>query len=68
MTAAAVADQDRALSYWPTPAQLGEDLVYWVLEPWHGTGDGVRVLEPSAGTGDLARAVLAAAKEDNTDG
>lgn len=50
---------DPALSYWPTPADVADDLVHWVMEPWHGLGDGVRVLEPSAGEGHLARAIRA---------
>jgi tRNA1(Val) A37 N6-methylase TrmN6 len=45
------------MSYWPTPADVADDLVSWVLEPWHHTGDGVRVLEPSAGTGGLIDAI-----------
>jgi predicted RNA methylase len=49
--------QTRAMSYWPTPADVADDLVYWVHEPWHHTGDGVRVLEPSAGTGGLIDAI-----------
>lgn len=48
---------DRPLSYWPTPAEVADDLVYWLLEPWHGQGEGVRVLEPSAGEGHLIRAI-----------
>jgi hypothetical protein len=48
---------DRPLSYWPTPADVADDLVYWLLEPWHGQGEGIRVLEPSAGEGHLIRAL-----------
>lgn len=48
---------DPALSFWPTPDGVADDLVYWLLEPWHGLGDGVRVLEPSAGDGHLIRAI-----------
>lgn len=48
---------DPDLAFWPTPPDVADHLVYWVLEPWHGRGDGVRVLEPSAGDGRLARAV-----------
>lgn len=42
-----------ALSYYPTPADVADDLVYPMLLPWHAQGDGVRVLEPSAGEGHL---------------
>uniref|UniRef100_UPI003F490CBA hypothetical protein n=1 Tax=Nonomuraea sp. CA-251285 TaxID=3240002 RepID=UPI003F490CBA len=48
---------DRALSFWPTPADVADDLVYWLMEPWHGLGDGVRALEPSAGEGHLVHAI-----------
>jgi hypothetical protein len=48
---------DPALSFWPTPPPVADDLVYWLLQPWHCTGEGVRVLEPSAGDGHLARAI-----------
>ena len=48
---------DRPLAYWPTPAEVADDLVCWLLEPWHGRGDGIRVLEPSAGEGHLIRAI-----------
>jgi predicted RNA methylase len=48
---------DPALSFWPTPANVADDLVHWLLEPWHGLGDGLRVLEPSAGEGHLVRAI-----------
>jgi methylase of polypeptide subunit release factors len=48
---------DRLLSYWPTPIDIADDLVYWLLQPWHGQGDGIRVLEPSAGEGHLIRAI-----------
>lgn len=47
------------MSYWPTPPQVADDLVYRLLEPWHGLGEQVRVLEPSAGEGHLVRAVRA---------
>lgn len=50
---------DPGLSYWPTPPDVADDLVHWVMEPWHALGDGVRVLEPSAGDGHLARAIRA---------
>jgi hypothetical protein len=46
---------DPAMSYWPTPDPVAAHLVYSVLEPWHGDGDGIRVLEPSAGEGHLVR-------------
>lgn len=49
--------EDPALSYWPTPPDVADDLVHWIVEPWHRQGVGVRVLEPSAGDGHLARAV-----------
>jgi predicted RNA methylase len=56
---------DPALSFWPTPAELADDLVYRTLVPGFGDGapsrDGevprVRVLEPSAGDGHIIRAV-----------
>jgi predicted RNA methylase len=48
---------DPAMSYWPTPSDLADELVYWILEPWHGTGDILRILEPSAGTGHLVAAI-----------
>jgi hypothetical protein len=48
---------DPALSFWPTPPDIADDLVYWLLQPWHCTGEGVRVLEPSAGDGHLVRAI-----------
>jgi predicted RNA methylase len=56
---------DPALSYWPTPSEVADHLVYRLLDPWHGDGgpgaDGVsppvRVLEPSAGEGHLLRAI-----------
>jgi trans-aconitate methyltransferase len=60
VTALAKSDEftsDRALSFWPTPADTADDLVYWLLEPWHGNGEGVRVLEPSAGEGHLIHAI-----------
>lgn len=65
MTAAVVYEPDPALSYWPTPAEVADDLVYSALVPGFGDGsasvDGevpqVRVLEPSAGEGHLARVV-----------
>jgi hypothetical protein len=46
-----------ALSYYPTPADIADDLVVPLLQPWHALGDGVRVLEPSAGEGHLVRAI-----------
>jgi hypothetical protein len=48
---------DRELSFWRTPADVAHGLVYSLMEPWHGLGDGVRVLEPSAGEGDLVHAI-----------
>jgi hypothetical protein len=48
---------DPAMSYWPTPPDVADDLVHGVMEPWHGDGTGVRVLEPSAGDGHLVRAI-----------
>ena len=48
---------DPALSFWPTPDDVANDLVYQLLEPWHGLGGGVRVLEPSAGAGHLVHAI-----------
>ncbi|KAB8186941.1 hypothetical protein FH608_046485 [Nonomuraea phyllanthi] len=52
-----VSASDREMSFWPTPAEVADDLVYWLMEPWHALGDGVRVLEPSAGEGHLVRAI-----------
>ncbi len=48
---------DSAMSFWPTPAEVAYDLVYWLLAPSHADGEGVRVLEPSAGEGHLIRAI-----------
>ena len=48
---------DQVRAYFPTPPEVADDLVYWVLEPGHANGEGVRVLEPSAGEGHLARVV-----------
>jgi predicted RNA methylase len=48
---------DPALSYWATPTDVADDLVYLLMQPWHWMGGGVRVLEPSAGEGHLLRAV-----------
>jgi hypothetical protein len=56
---------DPALSFWPTPHEVADDLVYRVMVPGFGDGaasrDGevpqVRVLEPSAGDGHLARVI-----------
>lgn len=48
---------DPAMSFWPTPAEVADDLMHWLLEPWHGQGEGVRVLEPSAGEGHLIHAI-----------
>ncbi|WP_430786955.1 hypothetical protein [Actinoplanes sp. G11-F43] len=50
---------DPVLSYWPTPPELADDVVFRCLTP--GWADGaacggcpqVRILEPSAGRGDL---------------
>lgn len=56
---------DPALSYWPTPGDIADDLVLPALCPGYGQGEAaggvaqVRVLEPSAGEGHLARAVRA---------
>ena len=57
MSAVEVFTPDRALSYWATPADVADDLVYRLMEPWHALGDGVRVLEPSAGEGHLVHAI-----------
>lgn len=54
---------DPAMSFWPTPPQVADDLVYRALVPGFGDGGAaggvpqVRVLEPSAGEGHLLRAV-----------
>jgi hypothetical protein len=56
---------DPALSFWPTPHEVADDLVYRVMVPGFGDGaasvDGevpqVRVLEPSAGDGHLGRVI-----------
>jgi predicted RNA methylase len=54
-----VSTVDPALSFWPTPPDVAEALVYRVLEPGFGDGGAaggvpqVRVLEPSAGEGHL---------------
>ncbi len=54
---------DPALSYWPTPPEVADDLVYEALCPGYAQGEGgngvprLRVLEPSAGEGHLARAI-----------
>lgn len=48
---------EREASFWPTPAEIADDLVYDLLEPWHCLGEGIRVLEPSAGEGHLIQAV-----------
>jgi len=56
---------DPALSFWPTPTDVADDLVYLALCPGHGLGEAasgvpqVRILEPSAGEGHLARATRA---------
>lgn len=50
---------DPALSFWPTPAEVADELVYLLLAPWLALGEGIRVLEPSAGAGHLVRAVRA---------
>ncbi|MEV4197035.1 class I SAM-dependent methyltransferase [Micromonospora globbae] len=57
MTATITYTPDPAMSYWPTPPDVADDLVYWVLTPGHGNGEDLRVLEPSAGEGHLARVV-----------
>lgn len=54
---AATSITDPRMSYWPTPADVADDLMYFVLESWHRLGDGLRVLEPSAGEGHLVRAI-----------
>jgi predicted RNA methylase len=52
---------DPAMSYWPTPADIADDLVYPAIIPGHGLGEAagdvpqIRILEPSAGEGHLAR-------------
>lgn len=54
---------DPALSFWPTPVDVADDLVRRVMCPGFGLGGAVgdvpqvRVLEPSAGDGHLAQAV-----------
>lgn len=56
---------DPELSFWPTPPDLADELVYRTLSPGFGDGsasrDGeipaVRVLEPSAGDGHLLKAI-----------
>lgn len=54
---------DPALSFWPTPDQVADDLVYRALIPGYGDGSAaggcpqIRVLEPSAGDGHIIRAV-----------
>lgn len=54
---------DPALSFWPTPRDLADDLVQKVICPGFGDGGAVgdvrqvRVLEPSAGDGHLARSI-----------
>lgn len=56
---------DPALSYWPTPPEVAEDLLMLVLVPGYGDGRAghnvpqLRVLEPSAGEGHLARVIRA---------
>jgi hypothetical protein len=56
---------DPALSFWPTPTDVADDLVCRALCPGYGFGEAasdvsqVRVLEPSAGEGHLARATRA---------
>jgi hypothetical protein len=44
------------MAFWPTPAEIADDVVYYALCPGHGFGEDIRVLEPSAGEGSLARA------------
>lgn len=54
---------DPAMSYWPTPPVLADDLIYRTLVPGFGDGGAaggvpqVRVLEPSAGEGHLLPAI-----------
>lgn len=54
---------DPVMSYFPTPPEIADELVYQSLTPGHGDGAAgcgvpqVRVLEPSAGEGHLARAI-----------
>lgn len=56
---------DPALSFWPTPTDVADELVRQALLPGYGLGEAaggvsqVRVLEPSAGEGHLARAIRA---------
>lgn len=64
MTAPALAfAADPALSFWPTPPEVADDLVDAALLPGFGDGGArgdvpqVRILEPSAGDGHLAHAV-----------
>ena len=53
--------RDTALSFWPTPPEVADDLVIPALCPGYGFGEAcgdvpqVRILEPSAGEGHLAR-------------
>lgn len=56
---------ERDMSYWPTPADVADDLLMMAICPGYGDGgasrDGevpqVRVLEPSAGEGHIVRAI-----------
>src|SRR5512142_2437143 len=54
---------DPAMSFWPTPPEVANDLVYRTLVPGFADGGAaggvpqVRVLEPSAGEGHLLRPV-----------
>lgn len=58
MTAIAF-DPDPDLSFWPTPPELADDLIYRTLIPGFGDGGAaggcpqIRILDPSAGTGHL---------------
>lgn len=56
-------EPDPALSFWPTPEEIADDLVQRTLCPGFGRGGAVgdvaqvRVLEPSAGDGHLAQSI-----------
>jgi hypothetical protein len=63
-SACAHCGDDPALSFWPTPREVAEDLVFMTLNPsLVAVGNDprgvpqIRVLEPSAGEGDLVRVV-----------
>jgi hypothetical protein len=56
-TGAIPKDADKVMSFWPTPPDVADWLVYQACQAWMVEGDGMHVLEPSAGEGDLAQAV-----------